>query len=152
MSVAERRKTFGFRAIGQPERYFILFQFILLMFTMIYLLYLIFGTINGVFLEISKANETIVLASVFDRISFLLLIRVSILFGVVFIVNLFLGLFYLQRLTGPLGRIQAVLTQIGSGQVPATDVMLRKGDFPIDLAQALARALKQIRSWRSRPS
>ncbi|MBI4000084.1 MAG: hypothetical protein HY351_05655 [Candidatus Omnitrophica bacterium] len=131
----------------QAERYFSLFEFVLLMVAMLYLLYLIFGTVKEVSGALTEA-EQIGLAPVFDRINFLLLVRVSILFGVVFMVNFILGLFFLHRLTGPLVRIKNVLNQISSGTVPNTEVTLRKGDFPIDLAATLSHALSQIRQWR----
>lgn len=131
----------------QAERYFSLFEFVLLMVGMLYLLYLIFGTVKEVSGALTEV-EQIGLAPVFDRINFLLLVRISILFGVVFMVNFILGLFFLHRLTGPLVRIKNVLNQISLGTVPNTDVTLRKGDFPTDLATSLSRALSQIRQWR----
>src|SRR3989338_4193965 len=128
----------------QAERYFSLFEFVLLMIAMLYLLYLVFGTVKEVSGGLTEA-EQIGLAPVFDRINFLLLIRISLLFAVVFMVNFILGLFFLHRLTGPLVRIKSVLNQISTGTVPNTDVTLRKGDFPTDLAATLSHALSQIR-------
>lgn len=137
--------------IGWPaERYFMILQFILLMSAMVYLLYLIFGTIKEVSETLSPAQQAS-LANLFDRIDFLLLIRISILFCVVFFVNVLLGLFFLHRVTGPLVRIRGVLTKIAGGDVPNMDVILRKGDFPTDVADALTDALKKIRFWQRIP-
>lgn len=147
MQKQERRRTLGLNFTGQAERYFILLEFVLLMLTMVYLLYLIFGTINSVAAQAIEAGQG-ELESILDRINFLLLVRISILFVIVFLIHLILGLFYLHRLTGPLVRIRSVLTQIADGTVPQTDVILRRGDFPTDVAQALAQALKRIRQWR----
>src|SRR3990167_1542108 len=91
-----------------PERYFMTLQFILLSFTLLYLLYLIFGTIGSVRGTITQAGG-VELDPVFDRIHYLLLIRVIVLFTVVLLVDLLLGLFFLHRVTGPLVRIKAVL-------------------------------------------
>ena len=148
MEDRERRKTLVFGTARRAERYFILLEFILLMFTMIYLLYLIFGTVGEVTGRIT-IPERKALAAVFDQINFLLLVRISILFLVVFLVNILLGLFYLHRLIGPLTRIRVVLAQIAEGIIPDRDVTLRKGDFPTDLAEALSQALKRIREYRS---
>lgn len=131
----------------QAERYFMVFEFVLLTTTLVYLLYLTFATVNGVEKQLS-GTIPVNWPAIFDRINFLLLIRISILFGVVFLVNFLLGLFFLHRLTGPLVRIRSVLIQIANGAVPHTDVILRKGDFPTDLAHALTQALAQIRHWR----
>ncbi len=133
----------------QAERYFIMLEFLLLMMTMIYLLYLIFGTVNGVERQIS-GTIPVNWPAIFEKINFLLLVRVSILFVVAFLIHFMLGLFYLHRLTGPLVRIRSVLTQLANGAIPNTDVILRKGDFPTDVAKALTQALTRIRQWRHR--
>ena len=131
----------------EAERYFMVLQFVLLMMTMIYLLYLIFGTVKEASGGLVESQQQL-FASILDRIDFLLLIRISILFCVVFFVNVLLGLFFLHRLTGPLVRIRTVLNRIAGGDLPNSDVLLRKGDFPIDLAEALSNAIKKIRFWQ----
>ncbi len=131
----------------KAERYFMVFQFVILMATMVYLLYLIFTTIYGVVNTMAPENQ-VTLGPLFDRINFLLLVRVTLLFCAVFLINILLGLFFLHRVTGPLVRFKAVLNQIADGTVPNTDVVLRKGDFPIDVAQAMTGALKRIRNWK----
>ena len=131
----------------KAEQYFLILEFVLLMVTMVYLLYLIFNTIYGVVATMAPVNQ-VTLGPLFDKINFLLLVRVTILFCVAFLVNAVLGLFFLHRVTGPLIRFRVVLTQIANGTIPNTDVTLRKGDFPIDVAQALTMALKRIRQWQ----
>ncbi len=131
----------------KAERYFMVLEFVLLMTAMIYLLYLIFSTIYGVVNTMTPANQA-ALGPVFDKINFLLLVRITILFFAAFLINVLLGLFFLHRVTGPLVRFKAVLNQIADGTVPNTDVVLRKGDFPTDVAQALTQALKRIRNWK----
>ena len=146
MRKPERRRVFDLNITGHAQRYFVILQFVILMLTMVYLLYLVFGTINH---EIGRVEnwEGAELSSVLDHISLLLIIRITLLFVLVFIANLVLGLFFLHRLTGPLVRIRYVLSQIAEGTVPSTEVVLRKGDFPTDVARALSQALKQIRQW-----
>ena len=131
----------------RAEQYFMMFEFVLLMVAMVYLLYITFNTIYGVVATMAPMNQ-VTLGPLFDRINYLLLIRVTILFCAVFLVNALLGLFFLHRLTGPLVRFRSVLTQVGNGTVPNTDIVLRKGDFPTDLASAMTLALKRIRQWR----
>ena len=134
----------------EAERYFMVLQFILLMMAMLYLLYLIFGTIKEVSAGLDPSQQT-VFAVLLDRIDFLLLVRISVLFFLVFFINILLGLFFLHRLTGPLVRIRTVLNRIAGGEVPSSDVVLRKGDFPSDVAEALSNALKKIRFWQKTP-
>lgn len=131
----------------KAERYFMVLEFVILMATMIYLLYLIFTTIYGVVNTMAPVNQ-VTLGPLFDKINFLLLIRITILFCAAFLINVLLGLFFLHRVTGPLVRFKSVLNQIAEGSVPNTDVVLRKGDFPIEVAQALTQALRRIRQWR----
>ncbi len=116
---------------------------------MVYLLYLIFGTVSGVGAQLAPADQQ-TLGPVFDQINYLLLVRISILFVVVFIINTLLGLFYLHRLIGPLVRIKTVLKEIADGNIPSRDVSLRKGDFPTDVAEELTRALQKIREIKNR--
>lgn len=149
MEKQERRRTLGLNVTGNAERHFILLQFVVLALTMIFLLYLIFGTINAVVAKMTAA-EVAELAPRIDEINFLLLVRISILFVAVFFINLILGLFYLHQLTGPLARIRVILSQIAAGTIPDEDVNLRKQDFPTEAAQALTAALKRIRAWRSK--
>ena len=132
---------------GYPERYFMALEFVVLMLTMLYMIYMVFGTVNGILETVAKTSK-IEMATVSDQINYSLLVRISILFTVAYVVNILLGLFFLHRLTGPLVRIRTVLTKIASGTIPSTDVTLRKGDFPTDVAEALTDALKRIRSWR----
>lgn len=145
MKNQEQRRIFP-NLTWQAERYFSLLVFVLLIMTMLYLLYLIFGTVREVSNTLNQA-EQVKLAPIFDRISFLLLVRIAILFVVVFLVNFILGLFFLHRLTGPLVRIKSVLNNVSDGSVPRSDVTLRKGDFPTDVAEALSHALGRIRHW-----
>ena len=147
MADQERRKTLGLNLKGTAERHFIILESILMVLLMVYLLYLIFWTINGV-AESLPADQRTQLAPVVDRISYLLLVRISILFIVVSLVNFLLGLFYLHRLTGPMVRIKRVLDQIAAGDIPPYDAALRKKDFPTDVVDALNRALRKIREWR----
>jgi ABC-type multidrug transport system fused ATPase/permease subunit len=142
-------RSLGLSFAGKPQRTFIFLQFMLLVFTFVYLLYLIYGTIESVTAGL-EGSEGLAVQVAIDQISDLLLVRAAILFGVVFVVNVLLGLFFLHRLTGPLVRIKAVCNQIAEGNVPERAVNLRKGDFPTDVTEALSKALIQIRFWRDR--
>lgn len=149
MAAKERRRSLGLKIATAAQRYFILLEFVLLMFTMVYLLYLVFGTVNEVVGKLVPKDRQ-GLDAVFDQINFLLLVRISILFVVVFIINVLFGLFYLHRLIGPLVRIRSVLSEIADGRIPAHDVVLRKGDFPTDVAEELSRAIHKIREYKEK--
>ena len=131
----------------EAERYFMILEFFILMIAMLYLLYLVFGTVNETARLAATATKSD-LERLFDQLNFLVVLRTSIVFVLLCGVNLLLGLFFLHRLTGPLVRIKAVLNQIAGGKVPETKVILRKGDFPKDVADALTEALQKIRQWR----
>ncbi|OGW80157.1 MAG: hypothetical protein A3G33_08915 [Omnitrophica bacterium RIFCSPLOWO2_12_FULL_44_17] len=150
MEKQKRRRTLGLKIVTAAQKYFVLLEFFLLMCTMVYLLYLIFGTISDSTQQLIP-NDHPEFADVMDRLRYLLLVRISILFVVVFLVNVLLGLFYLHRLIGPLVRIRSVLSQIADGNIPSADVHLRKGDFPTDLAKELSRALTRIREMKNEP-
>lgn len=147
--MANRRRTLGLKIVNNAQRYFVIFEFILLMLTMLYLLYLVFGTINGVISNV-HLDQTTDLGSVFDEINFLILVRVAILFVVVFLINIILGLFFLHRLVGPLVRIRNIMSQIADGNIPSRDIVLRKGDYPTDLAEELSRVIQVIRDLKNK--
>ncbi|OGW77663.1 MAG: hypothetical protein A3J52_03985 [Omnitrophica bacterium RIFCSPHIGHO2_02_FULL_49_9] len=142
------RRLLTLHVKSPAQQMFILLEFILLMATMIYLLYLIFATMDGVVRALGN-SEQVALSSVVDEINFLLLVRITILFAVVFAAHALFGLFYLQRLTGPLVRIKTILAQIAEGKIPEQESSLRKGDFPLEVYEALQRAIRQVHKWRS---
>jgi methyl-accepting chemotaxis protein len=143
----ERRRTFSWSLKGTPESHFIILESFLMVFLMAYLLYLIFSTINGV-IDSLPSNQQAELGAIFDRISYLLLVRVSILFIVVSLFNFLLGLYYLHRITGPLGRIKGILDEVAAGKIPSHDTTLRKKDYLQELAESLNNAIRRIRESR----
>lgn len=126
-----------------------LLEFILMVLTLAYLLYLIFGTIDEAAKQIALPNQA-AWNAFFEEISFMLLGRISALFVVVFVIHVFFGLFFLHRLTGPLARTRSVLSEIADGKIPQADIALRKEDFPSELAYELSRALRRIRSYQKK--
>ena len=70
---------------------------------------------------------------------------IGLLFIAVFLLNGLLGLFFLERLTGPLTRVQKVLKEIGKGRIPSTDIQLRQADFPKELAKALSEVIVYLK-------
>jgi len=91
-----------------------------------------------------NSNNISSLDEALDRVSFLLLVRVSLIFLVVFIIHVIVGLFYLHRLTGPLVRIRSVLIDAADGRAPRHPIAIRKGDFPQDVSEALTRMLRRL--------
>ena len=144
-----RRGILNWDPKDPAQRNFILLQFLLMAGTMIYLLYLIFATVD------QSAKETTISVwsgweAFFGEINLKLLVRISILFVIVFVAQIVLGLFYLQRLIGPMERTRRILVQIAEGNTPEPDLSFREEDFPRDLARDLSRALKRIRSYQGR--
>jgi hypothetical protein len=146
--MSNHQRSLGLKISNEAQKQFVLLEFGLLLFTMIFLLYLIFGTVSDVVGKIDSAQRG-GFEAIFDQVNFLLLVKISILFVVVFIVNVLFGLFFLHRLIGPLVRIRTVLDRIAQGDIPDHDVTLRKGDFPTDVAESLSQALKRIREYKS---
>lgn len=146
-----RRSVLRWNLKDPAQRNFILLEFLLMAATMIYLLYLIFATIDqsakGAAISIWDGWEAF-----FEQINLKLLIRVSILFVIVFAAQVVLGLFYLQRLIGPIERTRRILAQIAEGNAPDPELSFREEDFPRDLARDLSRALKRVRSYQARAS
>lgn len=59
----------------------------------------------------------------------------------------FFGVFFLHRVAGPVYRFRKVLKQMGSGQVPETDVHLRRRDFFKETADELNRVIHLLREF-----
>ena len=147
MASGKKHRSLGLNVTAPVQSTFILIEFILLMFTMVFLLYLIFDTMNEAAYTVT-AVESRNLDIVLDQISFLLLVRVSCLFVIVFIVHIIVGLFFLHRLTGPLQRMKTIFDQIAAGKPPKLPVTLRRGDFPTEVSESLTRALRRISEWK----
>lgn len=141
------RRIFAFYA---PQRYFLLLQFAILLGTLVFLFSILMSSVSSA-MEAAQpiANSTEKLNVLFDTMVRTFFIKISILFAVVFFLNVLLGFFFLERLTGPLIRIQRALEEIGSGRIPDADVYLRKSDFPVDLAHALSGAIAYLRRKRA---
>ena len=148
-SEQNRRRVFNFNPADRAQQYFIFLEFILMSFTVIYLMYLIFSTIDKAANQVSIAGWE-GWSVFFEHVNFLLLVRISILFAIVFVIHVMLGLFFLHRLIGPMDRTRRIFSDIADGRVPESNVMLRKDDFPTEFAHELSRALDKIRSWRDK--
>ncbi len=133
--------------IAEPaQRYFLLLQFGILLTTLVFLLSIIMGSVVSVMEPSFRAiNSPVQLVLFFEDMISTLFLKISLLFVGVFFINALLGLFFLERLTGPLVRIRKALEEIGSGRIPDSDVYLRKGDFPQDVGQALSGAVAYLR-------
>jgi hypothetical protein len=147
MDTSNRRGSWGNLVKGVPERHFIILEAFLMVLLMAYLVFLIFWTVNGV-VDSLPAGQQVEIEPVIDQILHLLLTRITVLFVLVSLFNFLIGLFYLNRITGPLVRIKGVLDRVAEGEVPSHDTTLRKKDYHKDLAHALNNALKKVREWR----
>lgn len=129
-----------------PERYFLILQLGIFLATLVFLLSILMTTVTSTMNAVEMAREVgAKLDPIFDQMIYSLFVKVSVLFAVGFMLNVLLGLFFLERLTGPLIRIQRVLEEIASGRIPESDVSLRKRDFPVELGNALSAAVAYLR-------
>lgn len=142
----EHRKWTRFFKFFPPQRYFLMLQLCIFLTTLVFVLSIILTNITQA-MESSYAlvGGSEKLNLIFDAMMQLFFIKISLLFAAVFLINILLGFFFLERLTGPLVRIQHVLEEIGSGRIPDTDVYLRKHDFPVELGNALSSAVAFLR-------
>ena len=140
------RKSIRLFLTDPPQRYFLLLEFGILLTTLVFLLSLIMSTVTGTMeSSFSQPVSGEKLGVLFDQMVYLLFVKISLFFAIVFFLNALLGLFFLERLTGPLVRIQKILEEIGSGRIPDADVNVRSGDYPSDLAAALSSAIAYLR-------
>ncbi|PIQ86344.1 MAG: hypothetical protein COV74_05160 [Candidatus Omnitrophica bacterium CG11_big_fil_rev_8_21_14_0_20_45_26] len=145
MASQEKRKTRLF-ASHPPQRYFLLLQLGIFLATLVFLLSIIMTTVSSVMQQAyALVGSSDQLTSLFDAMVASLFFKIAILFICLFLLSALLGLFFLERLTGPLVRIQRVLEEIGSGRIPETDVHLRESDYPTELANALSSAIAYLR-------
>ena len=129
-----------------PQRYFLVLQFGILLGTLVFLFSLIMSSltadIESAYLSarsIDQLNATV------DGIMMTLFWKIAVLFVIAFLLSGVLSLFMLDRLTGPLVRIQRIFEEIGKGKVPASSFTIRDGDYPVPLARALSKALGYLK-------
>ncbi len=141
-----KRKTIRLFLDQAPQRYFLLLELGVLLVTLVFLFQIMMSTINQTMdLAYAQVNDSGRLVMLFDQMNVALYQKIALLFALTFLLSAFLGLLFLERLTGPLMRIQRVLEEIGSGRIPDRDVNLRKSDFPLELAEALSSAIAYLR-------
>ena len=75
-----------------------------------------------------------------------LLFRVFIILLLSVFVTAVAGILFLARITGPVYRIRRVLKVLADGKVPDHDVILREGDFFIEVADELNRLIIRLRA------
>ena len=143
-----KRKQLKLFTTYPPQRYFILLQFGIFLATLVFLLSIMMSSVSQL-MEPSYSFHSPLgsgekLNVFFDHLILSLFIRVSLLFAVAFFVSVLFGLFFLERLTGPLIRIKEVLEDIGHGEIPESGVRVREGDYPNDLARALSNAIAYL--------
>ncbi len=131
--------------ISEPaQRYFLTLQFSVFLVALVFLFAVIMHDVGDLMEPLAAAGtgaSTILL----DQLIFSLFVKIAILFSITFILNALLGLFFLERLTGPLKRIRRILEEAGSGRISNVDVKLRKSDYPKDIAKALTLALAEFK-------
>lgn len=133
-----------------PQKHFLLLECGVFLTALVFLLAATISTIASVFESAyGVKNLGDKLNPIFDQLTHFLFLKTSAIFAVAFLFNVLLGLLFLERLTGPLQRIQKALEEIGGGRVPESDVYLRKGDYPTDLADALSSAIAYLRRQKA---
>ena len=85
---------------------------------------------------------------VLDANSQLMVISILIVFLAV-VVTGFFAIFFLHRVAGPVHRFRQVLKRMGSGEIPASDVHLRKRDFFKETADELNKVIHLLRDLDS---
>ena len=128
-------------------RVLLVLQFFIMMFAMVFLLYLISQTMDSVMEEVSRAG-LVNFSEWAKEVNRLLLVRIPILFLVVFLINAVLGLLFLHRLVGPLERVKRVLDGLLEGKLPEGKVSFRRDDYPIEVGDSLARLIDKLREKR----
>lgn len=148
--MTNKRKNIRLFLKEPPQKYFLLLQLGILLATLVFLLSIIMTSVSTV-MESAYGNavEDPRLNRLFDEMTSALFKKISVLFAVVFFLSALLGLFFLERLTGPLIRIQKALEEIANGRIPSSDIYLRKTDFPKELAEALSGAIAYLRKKKA---
>ena len=141
-----KRKPIELFISEPPQKYFLILQLGILLTTLVFLLSIIMYTVTS----LMEPSQALVasgqkLNALFDQMIYDLFVKVSILFVIAFFINALLGLFFLERLTGPLLRIQKALEDMASGRLPDSDIHVRDSDYPKDLAHALSALAAQMR-------
>ena len=141
------KRTLGLGFKNPFARTFMVLEFFTLMFTMIFLLYLVSQTMDSV-IAAGVQEGKVIPAEWSKEVNRLLLIRIPILFMVIFLINVVLGLLYLHRLLGPIERVRKVLDGLVLGKLPEGSVSFRRDDYPTDLGNSLVRLIKKIKDMR----
>ena len=135
------KRTIKLYATQPPQKYFLILQFGILFATLIFLFSIILHDVGSLMEPLAANTASGDALILFDKLVYSLFVKIAFLFIAVFLLSALLGLFFLERLTGPLVRVQKVLEEIGKGRIPKADIQLRQADFPKKLAKALSEAV-----------
>lgn len=139
------KRTIKLYATQPPQKYFLILQFGILFATLIFLFSIILHDVGGLMEPLAANTVSGDALLLFDKLVYSLFVKIAFLFIAVFLLSGLLGLFFLERLTGPLARVQKVLEEIGKGRIPNADVQLRQADFPQGLAKALSETIAYLK-------
>ena len=113
----KRRRLFAFLNDGPPQRYFVTMQFVILGGILLFLLYNSFELFKSFSVSIPTANiSQVQLQFRLKDLYTLLAGRIVIIFLIGFLVNVFFGLSFLHRITGPMVRVRNILNKISDGE------------------------------------
>lgn len=146
----KRRRLFAFLLTNEPaQRYFIGMQFVILSVILLFLLYSAFDLFRQFAWSAEALNLTAGqyqphLKDLYQALA----LRTAVIFGAGFLLNIFFGLAFLHRVTGPLRRVESILNQIAKGEFPDAMVHFRHGDFSQGLAIALSRLIDFLNRMR----
>lgn len=144
-----RRRWFSFLVNKPPQRYFVLMQFFMFAAIMLFLLYGSFQAFDQFSLSSSDPNLTPEqLKLQLKEFYAALFLRLLLVFLIGFFVNVFFGLIFLHRITGPLVRVRNVLNQLAEGKTPESNVKFRQGDFTPEIADSLNRLVAAVKEGR----
>ena len=145
----KKRRTFSFLVNKPPQRYFVLMQFFMFAAIMLFLLYGSFQLFNQFSVSSGGAELTPEQLKLQLREFYAaLFLRLLLIFLIGFFTNVFFGLVFLHRITGPLVRVRNVLNSLIDGKVPEGAVKFRQGDFTPELADALNRLVAAAKQGR----
>lgn len=142
---ANQRRFFSFLRNEAPQRYFAWIQSVILGLLLLCILYSLLFALHQFSLSFDSSALQTSASGFLEFVFRSLFWRVTLIFLAGFLVNAFVVLIFLHRLTGPLVRVEQVLRRVGEGVLPSGAVRFRRGDFLDDTCEALNRMLISCR-------
>jgi len=145
-SGTSKRKLTGLLINKPLVKRYVLLIVVIMMVASLLIGFVISQTLKGYIEKQASRSHKVSVIDILMDVNNDLLIRVFFILFLAVIATGVAGILFLHRIAGPVYRFKGVITALADGKIPKHDIVLREGDFFVDVATELNRLMARLRS------